>query len=302
MNSNECKLKIKVCYKDKYFEDESEDIIPLQKIKEKAIEKLNIIKEDEEFINFQYHSNKENKNESIKIEDDIIRYSDEDSSGNLFCNLELVINNPKRKSNDNKLANEIKVKKIESKKTSNENLNKINEKVNADIKEEMKKKYEDEINKLKSEIENINNKYNSTLTILQKENSEKEKVINNLNKNIENQKNEIINKNSKISNLSSELENAKKESVNANNQKTNIMNKYRDFNDDLNKFIEKTDDSCKDLLNVNSTLKGIIEKMELNKKIVNGYAKEMEEEKKKMKENEKNKNIELIKSVIRRNK
>ena len=206
MNSNECKLKIKVCYKDKYFEDESEDIIPLQKIKQKAIEKLNIIKEDEEFINFQYHSNKENKNEPIKIEDDIIRYSDEDSSGNLFCSLELVINNPKSKSNDNKLVNEIKVKKIESKILSNGDLNKINDKVNADpIKEEMKKKYENEINKLKSEIENIKNmnkKYDSELTKIKKENSEKEKLINNLNKNIENQKNEIINKNSEISNLS----------------------------------------------------------------------------------------------------
>ena len=115
MNSNECKLKIKVCYKDKQFELESEDIIPLQKIKEKAIKELDIIKEDEKFINFQYHSNKENKNELIKIEDDIIRYADEDISGNLFCNLELVINNPKSKSNDNKLCNEIKVKKMKVK-------------------------------------------------------------------------------------------------------------------------------------------------------------------------------------------
>ena len=55
MNSNECKLKIKVCYKDKQFEVESEEIIPLQKIKEKAIEKIDIIKEDEKFINFEYN-------------------------------------------------------------------------------------------------------------------------------------------------------------------------------------------------------------------------------------------------------
>ena len=118
MNSNDCKLKIKVCYKDKNFEDESKNIIPLQKIKEKAIKEFDIKKEDEEFINFEYHSNKDNKNNQIENEDNIIQYSNEDSSGNLFCKLELVINNPKTKTKDNNLSNEAKVEKIESKKSS----------------------------------------------------------------------------------------------------------------------------------------------------------------------------------------
>ena len=254
MNSNECKLKIKVIYKDKIFEKESEDIIPLQKIKEISIEKLDIIKEDVEFINFEYHSNKENKNHPIEKEEDIIKYADEDSSGNLFCNLELLINNQKRITQDNILSNEIKVEKIESKKSSNKDLNKINEIPN-----------------------------------LKKENSEKEKLINNLKEDIKNKENEIKNNNSEINNLSSELEKAKKESENANNQKNNIVYKDHNVNDNKNKFIEKTDDNYKDLLNANSTFKGDIEKLELNKKIVNGNKKD-----EKIKENEKNKNIEFI--------
>ena len=177
MNSYECKLKIKICYEGKQFEKETEDIIPLQKIKEISIEKFDIIKEDEKFINFEYHSNKENKNHPIKNEEDIIRYADEDSSGNLFCNLELVINNPKSKLKDNKLLNEIKGEKIENKKPSIVDVNKITNKVKTDIKQDEKENYINEINKLKLEIKEINKKHNFELTNLQKENSEKEQKV-----------------------------------------------------------------------------------------------------------------------------
>ena len=93
MNEPKIKIKITISYKGKQFEEESNFIIPLQKIKEIAIEKFDIIKEDKECINFEFHSNEENKNYPIKNEEDIIRYADIDNSGNLFCNLELVINN-----------------------------------------------------------------------------------------------------------------------------------------------------------------------------------------------------------------
>ena len=200
MNSNECKLKIKVCYKDKYFEDESDNIIPLLLIKEKAIKKFDIKKEDEEFINFEYHSNKENINYQIENDNNIIQYSNEDSSGNLLCILELVINNPKTKSKVNKLSNEDKVEKIESENSFNKNINEINDKIKIDIKQQEKKVYENEINELKLEIEKIKNNHNSELENLKKENSEKEKkvkesenLINNLKKDIKNKENEITN-------------------------------------------------------------------------------------------------------------
>ena len=235
MNSNECKIKIKICYEGKQFEKESEDIIPLQKIKEISKEKFDIIKEDEKLINFEYHSNKENKNHPIKNEEDIIRYADEDSSGNLFCNLELVINNPKSKLKDIKLSNEFKGEKIESKKPSIIDINKITDKEKTDIKQDEKENYINEINKLKLEIEEINKKHNFELTNLQKENSEKEqkvkdseKLINNLEENIKKKENEITNINSEINNL-------KKECAKFNN---------------LNEFIEKANKSYDNLLKV----------------------------------------------------
>jgi len=275
MNSYECKLKIKVCYKDKYFEDESDNIIPLLHIKEKSIKKFNIKKEDEEFIIFEYHSNKESKNIPIENENSIIQYSNEDSSGNLFCKLELIINNPKEKSKDNKLSSEIKVEKIESEKSSTKYINEISDKE--------KKIYENEINKLKLEIEEINNRYNSELANLKKENSEKEKkvkvnenIINLLKKKIKNKENEIININSEINNLKKEYE------------------KINNWNE----FIEKVNKSYDNLLKVKSAFEEVIEEMKLNKKILDGNIIEKNEEKKEIEENEKNKNIELIKSVI----
>ena len=255
MNSNDCKLKIKVCYKDKHFEDESDNIIPLLQIKEKAIKKFDIKREDEEFINFEYHSNKDNKDNLIENEDNIIQYSNEDSSGNLFCKLELVINNPKTKTKDNNLSNEAKVEKIESKKSSHQNINEINDKIKKDIKQEEKKIYENEIIKLKLEIEKIKNSHNTELENLKRENSEKEKkvkesesLINSLEKDIKNKENEITNINSEINNLKKECEK---------------------FNN-LNEFIEKANKSYDNLLKLKSTLEEVIEEMKLNKKILNG--------------------------------
>ena len=297
MNSNDCKLKIKVYYKDKQFEEESKDIIPLQKIKEKAIKEFDIIKEDEDFINFTYHSNKENKNYSIEEENDIIKYCDEDSSGDLFCKFELIINNPKRTIKENILSSENKGEKIESKK-SNKDINKINEKAKSDIKEDEKENYKNEINKLKLEIEKISSEF----TNLKKENSEKtkerEQIINNLKEDIKNKEIEITNNKSKINSLSSMLKESKKEYETINNQKLQIESKYQHFNVDWKEFLKKTDDNYATLLNKISTLEGKIEKMKLNKSILDEYRNEKNEEKKELKENEKNKNIELIKSVI----
>ena len=295
MNSNECKLKIKIYYKGKQFEKESEDIIPLQEIKEKSIEKFDIIKEDEKFINFEYHSNKENKNHPIKNENDIIKYADEDCSGNLFCNLELVINNPKSNLKVNKLSNEIKGEKIENKKPSNMDIKKITDKVKTDIKQDEKENYVNVINKLKLDIENINKRYNFELTNLQKENSVKEQkvkdsniLINSLEENIKKKENEIIIINSEINKL-------KKENEIANDQKNDFMNKYIQSSNNLKEFIEKTNKCYNNLLKVKSTFEGIIEEMKLKIDIVNGYRNEKNEEKKDMEENE---NIELIKNVI----
>ena len=235
MNSNDCKVKIKVYYKDKQFEEESKYIIPLQKIKEKAIKEFDIIKEDEDFINFVYHSNQENKNYSIKEDNDIIKYSEEDSSGDLFCKFELIINNPKSKMKENKLSNDNKGEIIESK-TSSKDINKINKKAKTDIKEEEKENYKNEINKLRLEINKIKESFNSELENLKKENSEKEKkvkeseqLINNLEENIKIKENEITDKNLKLNNLSSLLEESKKESEIINNQKLQIESKYKNL-------------------------------------------------------------------------
>ena len=297
MNSNDCKLKIKVYYKDKQFEEESKDIIPLQKIKEKAIKEFEIIKEDEDFINFTYHSNKENKNYSIENDNEIIKYCDEDSSGDLFCKFELIINNPKSKMKENKLCNENKGEIIESEQ-SNKEIKIINEKTTTDIKEDEKENYKNEINKLKLEIEKINSEF----TNLKKENAEKvkenEQIINDLKENCKNKEIEITNNKSKINNLSSMLEETKKECETINNQKLQIESKYQHFNVDWKELLKKTDESYKNLLNKISTLEGVIEKMKLNKNILDEYRNERKEEKKEMEENEKNKNIELIKNVI----
>ena len=295
MNSNECKLKIKIYYKGKQFEKESEDIIPLQEIKEKSIEKFDIIKEDEEFINFEYHSNKENKNLPIKNEDDIIRYADEDSSGNLFCNLELVINNPKSNLTVSKLSNEIKGEKIENKKPSVIDLNKITDKVKTDIKQDEKEKYLNEIKKLKLDIENINKRYNFELTNLQKENSEKEQKVKDSKSLINSLKENIKKKENEITIINSEINKLKKENEMANNQKNDFMNKYIQSSNNLNEFIEKTNKCYNNLLKVKSTFEGIIEEMKLKIDIVNEYKNEKNAKKKDMEENE---NIELIKSVI----
>ena len=297
MNSNDCKLKIKICYKDKKFEEESNDLIPLQKIKEKAIKEFDIIKEDEDFINFIYYSNIENKNHSIEKDNDIINYSEEESSGDLICNLELIINNPTSKMKENTLSNENKGEKIESKESNNDII-KIKQKTKTDIKEDEKEKYENEINQLKLDIEKITSEF----TNLKKENSEKEKeseqIINNLKENIKNNEAEITNNKSMINNLSSMLEKTKKECENINNQKLQIENKYQNFNADWKKFLEKTDENYRNLLNKISKIEGVIEKTELNKNILDEYRSERNEEKKEKKENEKNKNIELIKEVI----
>jgi len=300
MNSNECKLIIKVCYKDKHFEDESNDIIPLQQIKEKAIKKFDIKKEDEEFINFEYHSIKENKSNPIENENNIIQYSNEDSSGNLFCNLELVINNPKRESKEkehDKLSNEFEAEKIKSEKSSHKNINEINDKVKRDIKQDEKEIYENEINKLKLEIEKINENHNLEFANLKKENLEKEKknenLINSLEKNIKNKENEITNINSEINNIKKELEKI-------NSQNNNIENAYN--NNHWNEFIEKANKSYDNLLKINSTFEEIIKEIKLNKKILSENRNENNEEKKEMNEIEKNKNIELIKSVIKQMK
>ena len=298
MNSIDCKLKIKVCYQDKEFEDESIDIIPLQNIKEKAIKEFDIIKEDEDFINFTYHSNKDNKNYPIENDNDIIKFSDEDSFGNLFCNFELVINNPKREFKEDKLSNENKGEKIESKNSSNKDLNKINEKAKTDINEEVKQNYENEISKLKLEIEKINTEFMK----LKKENSEKvkesEKSINDLKDKIKNKDIEITMNKSEINNLSSMLEETKKKCEIINNQKLQNENKHNQFNLELewDNFQKKTDENYENLLNKISKLEDVIEKV--NKNILDGLKNEKNEENKKMEENEKNKNIELIKSVI----
>ena len=298
MNSNECKLKIKICYKGKQFETESEDIIPLQKIKEISIEKFDIIKEDEKFINFEYHSNKENKNHPIENEDNIIRYADEDNSGNLFCNLELVINNPKSNLKVSKLSNEIKGEKIENKKPSVIDINKITDKVKTDIKQDEKENNINEINKLKLDIENIKKRFNFELTNLQKENSEKEQkvkdsknLINNLKENIKKKENEITIINSEINKLRKENEIEK-------NQKNNFINKYIQSSNNLNEFIEKTNKCYNNLLKVKSTFEGIIEEMKLKIDIVNEYKNEKNENNVKKKDMEENENIELIKNVI----
>ena len=297
MNSNECKIKIKVYYKDKQFEEESEYIIPLQKIKEKAIKDFDIIKEDEDFINFTYRSNKENKIYLIENDNDIIKYCDEDSSGDLFCKLELVVNNPKSKMKENKLCNENEGDIIESKQSDKE-IKIINEKITTDIKEGEKENYKNEISKLKLEIEKINSEF----TNLKKENSEKvkenEQIINDLKENFKNKEIEITNNKSKINNLSSVLEETKKECETINKQKLQIESKYQHFNVDLKEFIKKVDENYKNLLNKISTLEGEIEKMILNKNILDEYRNERKEEKKEMEENEKNKNNKLIKNVI----
>ena len=307
MNSNDCKLKIKIYYKNKQFEEESKYIIPLQKIKEKAIKEFDIIKEDEDFINFEYHSNKENKNYSIEEDNDIIKYSEEDSSGDLLCKFELIINNPKSKMKENELSNENKGEIIESK-TSNKNINQINENAKEDIKEDEKENYKNEINKLRLEIEKIKESFNSELENLKKENSEKEKkvkeseqLINNLEKNIKIKENEITDKNLKLNNLSSKLEESKKECENINNQKLQIESEYKNFknfNVDWKDLLKKADENYKNLLKKISTLEGAIEKIKSNKNILDEYRNERNEEKKELKENENNKNKELIKSVI----
>ena len=76
------------------------------------------------------------------------------------------------------------------------------------------------------------------------------------------------------------------------------MNEYSQSSNNCNEFIEKPNESYNDLLKVKSTLEGVIEEMKLNEKIVNGYSNEKNEEKKDIEENEIDKNIELIKSVI----
>ena len=308
MNSKECKLKIIVCYKDKKFEEESKDIIPLQKIKEKAIKEFNILKEDEDFINFEYHSNKENKNYSIEEDNDIIKYSEEDSSGDLFCKFELIINNPKSTIKENKLSNENKGEIIENKK-SNKDINKINRKEEIDIIEDEKEIYKNEINKLRLEIEKIKERFSSEFEKLKNENLVKEKkvkeseqLIYNLEKKIKFKDNEITNNNYKINNLSSVLEETKKECETIKKQKNNIVNKYQKFNDNLNEFIEKNDENYNNLLNIKSSFEEVIEKMKLNKNMLEGYRNEKNEKKKEMKENEKNKNLDLIKSVIKQMK
>ena len=55
----------------------------------------------------------------------------------------------------------------------------------------------------------------------------------------------------------------------------------------MNEFIEKANKSYDNLLKLKSTLEEVIEEMKLNKKILNGYNNEKNEEKKVMEEMEK---------------
>lgn len=132
MNSKECTLKLIISYNDKSFEEISEDIISLQKVKDLCVQNFGLLQEDKNDIKLQYYSKHENKFYSIENEEEIIRMSEEDDSGNLFININALIDKKEDKDNskENKLSDKNEQEKLLNKK---DNFNKENSKLLNEI-------------------------------------------------------------------------------------------------------------------------------------------------------------------------
>ena len=238
MNTNKSILNIIIKYENKKFKLETEEIISYEDLKQKAINYFDINKNKEEFLEFIYLDEDNDKN-ILGCKDKIFEVAKEIDNDNYLIELNLILseydktneNNIIYENNENNKNNEIIIEKKEEDINNNKFLEKIE---NKEIKN-IENKYNYRLNKLhllyKNRIKNIkeeiirliNSKCNDLEKMIKVKIDNPEKYLENVN--IENINKEIIN-----------IENINKENI--------IMeNNYNLINEDI---LDKKDKSNMD--------------------------------------------------------
>lgn len=173
MNTGKVYLIIIIKYKNKKYKFETEDLLNYKDLKLKSINYFDINKEKEEFMEFIYLDEDNDKN-ILGYKDKIFDAAREIDNGNYLLELELTINEPDKNKNNNEI---IFVKKDNENKNKNKilennenNENKENKKIENELNHKLNKLhllYKNKIKNIKQDIIQIFNKYNELEKIIE---------------------------------------------------------------------------------------------------------------------------------------
>ena len=251
MNANDCFLTIVISFKGKKFEIKSENLISIEDIKQRAIKKFNILKEEIKNIQLTF-INQKNQKCLINNNDDIIVNAIEINEDNNILELELSIEQAEKNESDKykEKLKQVILSKIELKK-ENERIKK-------------------ELDLLKNKIENKYKKafiifYNENFTIKNNENKKLKEEINILNKKINQKNQEFLKTKEENKSMYQELRELKNQKILNDvineNKITQLNNKVNELNDKIDDLNEKNKKS--EIKSVK--LKNIIEKIKDDK-------------------------------------
>ena len=173
MNTGKVYLIIIIKYKNKKYKFETEDLLNYKDLKLKSINYFDINKEKEEFMEFIYLDEDNDKN-ILGYKDKVFDAAREIDNGNYLLELELTINEPDKNKNNNEI---IFVKKDNENKNKNKilennenNENKENKKIENELNHKLNKLhllYKNKIKNIKQDIIQIFNKYNELEKIIE---------------------------------------------------------------------------------------------------------------------------------------
>ena len=236
MNSIDYKLNIIVNYNGQELTKQSKDMLKLEEIKNLVIDHFKLSKEEEEYLKF-----KNENNNSIQTDDDIINYMNEIDEENYKININLLLDKPEK----NKQV--IKSLSKEINKMKNDNIELDLNKSNSTI-FPSKDKQESEKRKIKELIKEF------------KKVKEENKLLKSENINIKKEKENIKNS------LSIEYKNSLSHEINQINLNYQEKNKkLLDENLILRNEYKELYEKCKKLEKENLELKNKIKELESNK-------------------------------------
>ena len=247
MNSDVCTLHLSIIFKDKSFNINSENLITIKEIKEKAAEYFNIKEKDKNDIKL-FLKNGE-KNLFISSEIDIIENTDDSDINNPKLNLHLLIES-KEQNIKQQLIPKTNLVPTSEKLISNDNA--CEKKIIKDIKNytgnnEVKNDKKLEYNDLKKIIENLTNEIN----LLKNEQFNKfknfEQTI--LNKQMENNEKFKLMLKTEYNKIKDENEKYFKNNEELNKKKNNEINELKDSVQKIMKDIKDNNDIQKGIYN-----------------------------------------------------
>ena len=247
MNSDVCTLHLSIIFKDKSFNINSENLITIKEIKEKAAEYFNIKEKDKNDIKL-FLKNGE-KNLFIYSEIDIIENTDDSDINNPKLNLHLLIES-KEQNIKQQLIPKTNLVPTSEKLISNDNA--CEKKIIKDIKNytgnnEVKNDKKLEYNDLKKIIENLTNEIN----LLKAEQFNKfkncEQII--LNKQMENNEKFKLMLKTEYNKIKDENEKYFKNNEELNKKKNNEINELKDSVQKIMKDIKDNNDIQKGIYN-----------------------------------------------------